>query len=815
MLDLTVSAEEGKGEELYEYPGGYTDPEHGKRLARIRLEELRFPQETWSGRGRTLALGAGSTFEVTRHPQLDWNRKLLAVRVAHEGRREEAAGAVATHCEATFFAIAASRPYRPLRKTARPEISGFQRATVVGPEGEEIHTDRHGRVKLAFNWNTGTSEPAKSGWVRVTQSWAGPGFGTFFLPRIGQEVLVSYQGGDPDRPAVIGAAYNGAHPTAVELPKDKTQSTIRTRSSPYTGGFNELLLEDAAGSERIFVHAQKDEKIEVLADKDQRVDGQETLTVKKDRTQEVWGSQGLEVKQDDTGMVGGNRTLSVVGDRTTMVEGDHTEVVGLMQKVQVSGSRDATVTLASADTIGAAAALNVGGVYDINVGAAMNTFVGGAHTVEVGGARVEIVGAVRTETVAGDSSASVGGGFALDVDGRVTTSVGKDYREEIGGRTEIEVKEQVALSARSFTLEADTFSLVVGGKVVLSLDKSGVLQVNVSSITIDGSAISLRGARVQKVAPAAVQQEQLRIKQLEELRSALTFVGVSLVDQEGRPVPGEPFLVEFPGGALKRGVTGGDGTVKVPGSKEGTAKVTFTRLDPAAWGKAGEKKRQPSSSAVATKRHVVRQGECLASIARRHGASETMRVYQDPANAGLRKLRPNPHVLNPGDVVAVPQAKPKTVDCQTRQTHQFVVTLPKRKLRMELRDPFGEPLPNAPYRVVAGSLELEGKTDGGGVMEKEIPADATEVELHAHGVVRHLFVAGLNPLKETEDGGLAGVQARLRNLGYDPGSPGSTSVQLGPETKAAIEAFQRDRGLAPTGEIDEALLSALRSGHEV
>ena len=129
MLDLTVTAEDGKGEEVgeevYEYPGGYTDPEHGKRLARIRLEELRFPQETWSGRGRTLALAAGSTFEVTRHPQLDWNQKLLAVRVAHEGRREEVA--VATHCETLFFAnrgeppvpaAAQDRPARDLRLPA-------------------------------------------------------------------------------------------------------------------------------------------------------------------------------------------------------------------------------------------------------------------------------------------------------------------------------------------------------------------------------------------------------------------------------------------------------------------------------------------------------------------------------------------------------------------------------------------------------------------------------------------------------------------------------------------------------------------------
>jgi type VI secretion system secreted protein VgrG len=291
---------------------------------------------------------------------------------------------------------------------------------------------------LAFNWNTASGEPAKSGWVRVTQSLAGPGFGTFFLPRIGQEVLVSYQAGDPDQPAVIGAAYNGAHPTAVELPKDKTQSTIRTCSSPYTGGFNELLFEDAAGSERIFVHAQKDEKIEVLADKDQRVGGQEALTVGKDRTRVVGGDQALTVKQDDSGTVGGNQTLSVLGERTTRVNGDHFETVGLMQKVQVSSYRDAAVKLASADTIGAAAALNVGGVYDINVGAAMNTFVGGAHTVEVGGARLEVVGAVRSEKVAGDCSASVGKDFALDVNGRVSTGSaqnrsGPDYRHRRPG----------------------------------------------------------------------------------------------------------------------------------------------------------------------------------------------------------------------------------------------------------------------------------------------------------------------------------------------------------------------------------------------
>ena len=155
MLDLTVTAEDGKGEEVYEYPGGYTDPGDGRRLARVRLEELRFGAETWAGRGRALSLAAGRIFEVRGHPEGGWNEKLLPVRVTHQGQREEGSGAVQTHYQTSFFGIAASRAYRPLRRTARPEVHGFQRATVVGPEREEIHTDQHGRV----SWpSTGTVE---------------------------------------------------------------------------------------------------------------------------------------------------------------------------------------------------------------------------------------------------------------------------------------------------------------------------------------------------------------------------------------------------------------------------------------------------------------------------------------------------------------------------------------------------------------------------------------------------------------------------------------------------------------------------------
>ncbi len=580
MLDLTASAEDGKGEEVYEYPGGYTDPEHGKRLAKIRLEELRFPQETWSGRGWTLGLAAGSIFEVRGHPQQDWDQKLLAVRVVHEGRRDEAPGSVMTHCETSFFGMAASRPYRPLRKTARPEVHGHQRATVVGPEGEEIHTDRHGRVKLAFHWSTGEREPAKSGWVRVMQSMAGPGFGAFFLPRIGQEVLVSYQGGDPERPMVIGAVYHAAHPPAVELPMDKTQSTLRTSSSPYSGGFNELLFEDAAGSERIFVHAQKDKKIEVLADKEQRVDGQEALTVAKDRSQEVGGNQALQVKEDDSGAVGGNRTLAVMGERTTAVEGDHTETVGLAQTVTVKGEQNVFVAQAANVTVGAAAALNVGAAYLVNVGIDHNTLVGGARLEEVGGFKGEVVGLHREERVGGDKSLTVKGEMVEQVDGSATRRTEGD-EEQVAESMKLTVEEVASLQARGVRLEAtEKLVISVGGEVALEMNGAGGIRIFGKTVTIDGEAVALKGSSIQKVAPAAQRQEQIETQRLEELRSARAIAEFTVVDLDGAPVVGQPFRVDVEDGAPRKGATDGEGHTKVPAPKEGSFKVTLVGEPP-------------------------------------------------------------------------------------------------------------------------------------------------------------------------------------------------------------------------------------------
>jgi type VI secretion system secreted protein VgrG len=799
MLDLTVSAEEGKGEELYEYPGGYTDPADGKRLARVRLEELRFPLEIWSGRGWALGLAAGRLFEVRGHPQQDWDQKLVAVRVTHAGLREEGAGAAVTHYETSFFGMAASRPYRPLRRTARPEVHGHQRATVVGPEGEEIHTDQHGRVKLAFHWNDGKDELPRSGWVRVLQSMAGPGFGAFFLPRIGQEVLVSYQGGDPDRPAVVGAVYHAGHPPAVELPKDKTQSTLRTASSPYSGGFNELLFEDATGSERIFVHAQKDKNIEVREDKDQRVGGIESLTVAKDRSQEIGGNQSLEVKADDSGAVGGNRTLAVVGDRTTSVDGDHAETVGLAQTVTVKGEQSVFVAKAANVTVGAAAALSVGAAYLVNVGVDHNTLVGGARLEEVGGFKGEVVGLHREERLGGDKTLTVKGDVAEQVDGSVTRRTEGD-EEQVAERIELTVAELAQLAARGISIKADTFTVVVGGNVMLKMEKSGRAQLFGKTISVDGQAIRMRGGQIKKIAPGPP------VRAVTSRDAASVEIVVN--DRDGRPVPREPIRVEFPDGVVQQRVTDTEGRARVVGTKQGRCALSLSRLDAGLWTPRQSLASKDAAASSAAPRVVhARADECVTSIAWANGL-DWRAVWNHTRNKELRATRPNPNILVAGDTVFVPEKRIKSVSVETGRTYEIEVSVEPVPVHFRLVDE------NGPRAGRAYSLDLddgtraEGKTDGAGHIELRASPWARGGTLRVEGEhgqeVHGLRLGHLDPVSE-----VAGVQQRLQNLGLLCEVTG----EIDEETRVALRQFQSRRGLEATGEAEPGTRDELVKAH--
>jgi type VI secretion system secreted protein VgrG len=253
------------------------------------------------GRGTLLAMSAGATIEVDGHPNPHLQRAYLVTRVVHRAEIPaadmHASGTSTYHNE--IEAVPLEQPWRP-RRRAKPRIQGPQLATVVGPQGEDIHTDTHGRVKVCMHWDREGLAPDLSCWMRVAQAWAGPGYGTFFLPRVGMEVVIAFIDGDPDQPLVTGCVYNGGNPAPVELPDQKTRSTIRTRSSPPNGGFNELRFEDAAGKEEIYVHAQRNLREAVRSAQSTSVGATCSLSVGKTYTRSVGTGETIYVGKGDT-----------------------------------------------------------------------------------------------------------------------------------------------------------------------------------------------------------------------------------------------------------------------------------------------------------------------------------------------------------------------------------------------------------------------------------------------------------------------------------------------------------------------------------
>lgn len=221
-----------------------------------------------------------------------------------------------------FECIPEMIPYRPARLTPWPVMRGTQTARVVGPSGEEIYCDEFGRVKVQFNWDReGKFDEKSSCWIRVSQGMAGGGYGIMFLPRIGQEVVVDFLEGDPDRPLIVGRVYNADHMPPYPLPDEKSKSVIKTNSSPKGGGTNEIRFDDAKDKEQLLFYAQKDMHIHVVNDLVENVDHQKHLTVKENAFALYKQNCNLEVKLDANEKVGGKKSLKVVGDSGTEVDG--------------------------------------------------------------------------------------------------------------------------------------------------------------------------------------------------------------------------------------------------------------------------------------------------------------------------------------------------------------------------------------------------------------------------------------------------------------------------------------------------------------
>src|SRR5215204_4872627 len=246
---------------------------------------------TVHGAGDCRQFTAGHTFALTRHGNGDGRYVLTCVEhTAYQVDDYRSGSGGEANYSNTFCCIPVGLPYRPARTTAKPVIPGTQTAVVVGPKGQEIFTDKFGRVKVQFHWDRqGKNDADSSCWVRVAQVWAGKRWGAYFTPRIGQEVVVAFVEGDPDRPIVVGSVYNADMMPPYTLPDNMTQSGIKTRSTMNGGSenFNELRFEDKKGSEDIYFHAEKDFHRVVENDDDLKVGHDQTMEIKNNRTEVV------------------------------------------------------------------------------------------------------------------------------------------------------------------------------------------------------------------------------------------------------------------------------------------------------------------------------------------------------------------------------------------------------------------------------------------------------------------------------------------------------------------------------------------------
>jgi type VI secretion system secreted protein VgrG len=345
--------------ELYEHPGDYRRKAQGESLARIRLQEIESISQTVSGTSTCRTMAAGYRFTLMGHNRQDLNQAYVITKVQHEAK--VGAGATESYTN-EFGAIPQLVPFRPLRLTPQPVVRGPEIGVVVGPKGEEIFVDEYGRVKVQFHWDRqGKRDENSSGWIRVAQPWAGKQWGTLFIPRGGDEVLVEFLHGDLNRPVVIGSLYNGEDKPPVSLPAGQTITTIKSSSTKGGDGSNEIRFEDKKGSEEIYLHGQRD-----------------------------W---------------------------RTVVEHDHYEIIGNNKTIEIGGNRS--------ETVGKAQTLTIGASYQVTVGAAMNERVGSDKQSTIGGALSEAVGKDLRLNIGVDGRLTIGGNFSLAAGNGITVEAQK------------------------------------------------------------------------------------------------------------------------------------------------------------------------------------------------------------------------------------------------------------------------------------------------------------------------------------------------------------------------------------------------------
>jgi type VI secretion system secreted protein VgrG len=394
--------------ELYDFPGAYAQRFDGinkgggeqpaeiqkifqdnSRTTKLRMQAEAAASVLVHGASNCRQLVSGHKFTLERHFEGDGAWVLYEVDHLATESADVRSGRGGFTYQNHFSCFPAALPFRPPRVTPIPTVRGTQTAVVVGPSGEEIFTDKYGRIKVQFHWDReGKKDSDSSCWVRVATHWAGHQWGAIHIPRIGQEVVVDFLEGDMDQPIVVGSVYNAECMPPYALPANKTQSGIKSRSSlgGNAANYNEIRFEDKKGHEQLLIHAEKNQDIEVEVDESHSVGHDRSKTIGHDETTKVGRDRTETVARNEMITIGLNRTETVTSNESITIGVNRTEMVGANEVVTIGAARTETIGAADVLTVGGARVVTVGGAEAVTVGGALAVTAGSETTVTVGGA---------------------------------------------------------------------------------------------------------------------------------------------------------------------------------------------------------------------------------------------------------------------------------------------------------------------------------------------------------------------------------------------------------------------------------------------
>jgi type VI secretion system secreted protein VgrG len=528
--------------ETYDYPGLYAQRfdgidkgggerpsdlqkifEDNRRTAQIRMQEIDTGYQVGVGMSDCCSFTAGHRFQLQKHPNDEYNKQYVITSVSHEAvqspdyvSNEEVARAYNNSFECILQGEGQA-PFRPPRVTKRPTVLGCQTAVVVGPAGEEIFTDKYGRIKVQFHWDReGQNDSGSSCWIRVAQSWAGKRWGMMFIPRIGMEVIVDFLEGDPDQPICVGCVYNADTMPPYTLPDEKTKMTVKSDSSKGGGGFNEIRFEDKKGSEQVFLHGEKDQDIRI----------------KNDRREWIGRDRNLIVKRDKKELVERDEHIIIKRDLVEKVERDHNQKIQGKVAIEVTQSVSRKVTGNVAEEFGANVSQTITGFQTVKAKTIVLeadmaiTLKAGGSSININPGGIQIIGSPMLMLNSGGSPTPGMPGTLVPPQDPMEAEIADNA--DPGSKAPTYKNQRAAMTKR----EAAAFN-----------------------------------------APSFNPKSKKN-------KDKTHWIGIKLVDKKGKPVAGEKYRVTLPDGTtLAEGTLDEKGEAKVTNIDPGNCKVTFPNLD--------------------------------------------------------------------------------------------------------------------------------------------------------------------------------------------------------------------------------------------